>query len=426
MRVLIAGGGLGGLLLAHRLLQEKNEQGIEVIVLERDENASSRDQGIVIGLSQDGVDAVNSVGLGHILQKLMNSKQVGGGARHVALRSPSGTVLIKGNRWMEVKLSDGKTASALLSRSLLRQELAAALPAGIIHWDSRVVNVREDDTSVYVELSNGQTIQGDVLVGADGARSFIRETFFPELVPAQLGLYTTWGTLKASAFPDNALLKESLQSLVRTNGRMGCSMLSFAFTTANDTDTVLFWSISMPQIVAQPIIGIPDLTEADVRARLLEICRNSFDESSEIELLVKLSEKVVQMYEMTSVHPSIYKRNRVLGKNKKSRVTLLGDAAHKTTTQAGLGATAAFQDALALGKVLVDAKKGSFNPEIHLREMYEPNMIITARKVVGASLGNTEMIHQIRGPVGMALTNVFMRTVGGIISLVQTVKSAYA
>ena len=54
-KVAIVGGGLGGLLLAHLL---KDVPGVDLRVFERDENPSSRNQGLVIGLNQNGYDAV--------------------------------------------------------------------------------------------------------------------------------------------------------------------------------------------------------------------------------------------------------------------------------------------------------------------------------------------------------------------------------
>jgi 2-polyprenyl-6-methoxyphenol hydroxylase-like FAD-dependent oxidoreductase len=369
------------------------------------------------------------VGLGGILEKLMNTK---GGARNVAIRSQSGTVLIKGRTWLQAKLSNNQYASVLIPRSDLRAEIADALPEGIIRWNSRVIKVTEDQNSVTVELSNGGTVQGDILVGADGARSCIRQQFFPQLAPDQLGLCTTWGVVEANKFSQiqPGLLQESKESLVRTNGRNGCSVLSFVFephrsgdvSTANP-ESVFFWAISLPDEQAKPIAG-PDLSSDVVRVNLLAIVKKAFDESSGIGSAVRLSESFVPVYGLTSVNPAIYKSNSIFTnvQNPKSRVTVLGDAAHKTTTQAGLGATAAFLDALDLGKVLIK-HKNAFLPEVHLRQVYEQSLRKRAQKVVGASLGNTQRIHQVRGPFGTVAVNTMAWLIGRIIKLVQFVKS---
>ena len=423
MRILIVGGGLGGLLLAHRLVKE-NDPELQVVILERDESPQARDQGIVIGLRQEGVDAIVEAGQGQILETLMN---VNGGSRGVAIRNHNGTVLIKGKNWLQVKLPNKQTASSLVPRSTLRVELAAALPDGIIRWNAKVVTATDDVVSskVRVELESGEIIEGDVLIGADGARSRVRQQFFPNLEPNYLGLYSTWGTIASKNFGafgvKNELLEQSKESLIRTNGGLGCSMLSFVYHPKIEADDkVFFWSLSMPNEVAKDIKDNTTLSKEDLRRALCAIAKKAFNESSKIELLIRISDTVVPGYELTSVEPSIYSSGKLQIQNVETRVTLLGDAAHKTTTQAGIGATAAFLDAINLATTLIDHKH-SFTPSV-LRA-YEMEMCKRATMFVQMSLGNTKRIHKVNGPIGLITATCLMWIVGNIIGTLEFFKS---
>jgi len=130
-------------------------------------------------------------------------------------------------------------------------------------------------------------------------------------------------------------------------------------------------------------------------------------------------------YEMVSVDEKTMSMDArdVFGSNDDSRVTLLGDAAHKTTTQAGVGATAALQDALdladALGKMPPDA-----NVSTVLRA-YEARMWIRARSAVGQSLGSSRMIHRKRGPFKYFMLTSTIGMIGWIAAAVNLVKMAF-
>jgi hypothetical protein len=63
MRVVIVGGGLGGLALANLLCKNDGSDNIEVTVLERDRDPTAREQGLAIGLAQGGVDVIQRAGV---------------------------------------------------------------------------------------------------------------------------------------------------------------------------------------------------------------------------------------------------------------------------------------------------------------------------------------------------------------------------
>jgi 2-polyprenyl-6-methoxyphenol hydroxylase-like FAD-dependent oxidoreductase len=55
------------------------------------------------------------------------------------------------------------------------------VPAHKIHFGKRVLSVTEKDDKVTVHLSTGESHEGDIVVGADGAYSAIRERLYEQL-----------------------------------------------------------------------------------------------------------------------------------------------------------------------------------------------------------------------------------------------------
>src|SRR4029079_12042671 len=65
-------------------------------------------------------------------------------------------------------------------RRTLRQILRARLD-GCLHFGVGITGYEEDADGVTATLSDGTTVRGDVLVGADGIRSTVRSKRLPEV-----------------------------------------------------------------------------------------------------------------------------------------------------------------------------------------------------------------------------------------------------
>src|SRR5215210_3126015 len=68
--------------------------------------------------------------------------------------------------------------------------LKAALPEASYHRGKELRRV-EQDGGVIAHFADGTATEGDVLVGADGIRSTVRQQYLPE-VAAQYAAYTAW------------------------------------------------------------------------------------------------------------------------------------------------------------------------------------------------------------------------------------------
>jgi 2-polyprenyl-6-methoxyphenol hydroxylase-like FAD-dependent oxidoreductase len=79
--------------------------------------------------------------------------------------------------------------------------LKAAVPEADYHRGKELTGVEQNEAGVTAHFAGAAAEHGDVLVGADGIRSTVRQTFLPDVTPLYAG-YTAWrGLIAESAFP---------------------------------------------------------------------------------------------------------------------------------------------------------------------------------------------------------------------------------
>lgn len=77
-------------------------------------------------------------------------------------------------------LSGGYT-SQLFARPLLYDLLLRQVPAEKIFMSKKVLKVVEEDDKVYIHCSDNSSYMGDILVGADGAYSAVRQNIYKDM-----------------------------------------------------------------------------------------------------------------------------------------------------------------------------------------------------------------------------------------------------
>ena len=84
-----------------------------------------------------------------------------------------------------------KTTRTMSSWGRLYRSLRDPLPAGSYRLGKSLERVEQDAGSVTAIFADGTRETGDLLVGADGGRSTVREQFLPDLQPNYAG-YVAW------------------------------------------------------------------------------------------------------------------------------------------------------------------------------------------------------------------------------------------
>lgn len=192
-RVLIAGGGIGGLVLALTL----HEIGVPCVVFES--VSEPRPLGVGINLQPNAVRELDDLGIG---EDVLDA--VGVPAREWALIGLNGKDIyseargkLAGYRWHQYAVHRGEF------HMLLHAQAVARLGADAIRLGHRVTGYRaQADGSVVATVArvDGSVVQeqGVLLIGADGIHSAIRAQMHPDQPPIRWGGTIMWrGTCRA-------------------------------------------------------------------------------------------------------------------------------------------------------------------------------------------------------------------------------------
>lgn len=174
VRVLVAGGGIGGLVLA--LAAKK--KGFEVMVFEKDLSAV-RGEGQYRGpiqIQSNALAALEAIDM-DVAEQVMAAGCVTGDRINGLVDGISGNWYIKFDTFTPA-VERGLPVTRVISRMTLQQILARAVGDKLIMNESNVVDFKDDGNKVTVTLENGKTYEGDLLVGADGIWSKVRINLF--------------------------------------------------------------------------------------------------------------------------------------------------------------------------------------------------------------------------------------------------------
>ncbi|KAJ3024496.1 UNVERIFIED_CONTAM: hypothetical protein HDU68_008103 [Siphonaria sp. JEL0065] len=415
LRILVVGGGIGGIALARKLSQSPH---FAVTIYERDEGPTTRDQGLVIGLRQEALDILLSKLEWPHLWNLFQS--TGSATGLCLMNKASFAPMLIGQGFMTLQVGED-VKSSLIPRSSLRNEMMRGLDHTRVQvvYGKQVLSYKETEDEVVVTTSDGISCSFDVLVGADGARSKIRNQRCPALEPVEIGYWNNAGSIlltpeKAHSVAANLMVAYARNCLTRKPGKRGASFMSFVYT--DHAGEHLLWSLSMPQALADDFGLKSDLDKDEMLAATIKFSQDCFPQ--DITALFKLTDvsELFPGYKFYSVLPEVVASNP-LGQELHTRVTLIGDAAHKTTTQAGLGATAALQDAILLAEHLERISGRSQVTRYVIANalrQYEVKMSVNAKAVVGSSVARTRDAHSTN-TIQIAVANSIISFMGYLL-----------
>ncbi|TYI56536.1 hypothetical protein E1A91_D11G217300v1 [Gossypium mustelinum] len=174
LKILIAGGGIGGLVFA--LAAKK--KGFDVVVFEKDLSAI-RGEGQYRGpiqIQSNALAALEAIDM-EVAEEVMEAGCVTGDRINGLVDGVSGTWYVKFDTFTPAA-ERGLPVTRVISRMTLQQILARAVGEDVIFNESNVVDFEDDGDKVTVVLENGNRYDGDLLVGADGIWSKVRKNLF--------------------------------------------------------------------------------------------------------------------------------------------------------------------------------------------------------------------------------------------------------
>ena len=328
----IIGGGIGGVALAVACLH----RGIPFTLYERDSGFGVRSQGYGLTLQQAS-NAIDGFGIFSLEEGVIST-------RHV-VHTTEGKVI---GEWGIRKwgASNAKAAPKRTNIHIARQSLRLALIEQLgghdaVQWGHQLVDLKESDgDGVDLSFQVGSEMKSahaDLVVGADGVRSSVRRLLIGEEASPlnYLGCIVILGICPLEDIEglDRSLL-DSATVFQTANGHERIYIMPYA------SDSVM-WQLSFPM----PESEAKALSAQGTQALKEEASRRCQWHYPIPQILAATQEAQISgypVYDRALLKPELLE--------KRTQVTLIGDAAHPMSPFKGQGANQALLDALALAR----------------------------------------------------------------------------
>ena len=329
-RAIIIGGGIGGVTAAIAL----KRAGLDVIVFERAEELQEVGSGLP--LWTNALRALHKIGLTDELEKL----------------GVQDTSLIVSN-WSGDTMADARddkylkrlgTITIVVHRAELLALLLKTLGEDRVQLGTTCVGFTQDASGVCARFADGQEVQGDVLIGADGIHSVIRTQLFGPIKPGYVG-YTCW---------------RGLAHITRTGLETWAWGKGCQFGIIPMSQERVYWFVQK---------YAPEGEKDKPGGRKYEVLELFHDWHDPIPAVIEATA------ETDILRNDIYELKH-LRQWSHGRVTLLGDAAHAMTPNLGQGACQAIEDAIELGECLKDK-----TDIIAALKLYEKRRVTRANRI---------------------------------------------
>lgn len=358
------GGGIGGLAASVAL----GRVGVEVVVFER--AGELREIGAGLGLYPNAMKALRKLGL---YDTVLEAGQPLGPSGQI--RSWRGEVLAEiSTAVMEERFGD---VTVGIHRASLQQALLEELEetGGEVRLGADFSGFEQDERGVVARFADGREERGDLLVGADGLHSAVRERLLGDGPPRYAG-YSAWRGLVGPA--DGYLKGKAGFEVWGCGSRFGLVALgggaAYWFATKN----------------------APQPEKAEPAEHKVELLSRFGGWHEPIPSVIRATEEAALHFD------GLYHREPA-ARWGRGRVTLLGDAAHPMTPDLGQGAAQAIEDAV----VLAESVKEKGEPETALR-LYEDRRLARTAYVVRQSL-RSGRIAQLENPLACRLRDVALK-----------------
>lgn len=174
LNISIIGGGIGGLATAIALLKH----GFNVQVYERTQALQPIGAGLT--LTPNGLNSLDVIQPG-IVESL---KQAGSQLHTLTLKRSTGETIVSTPLAVMQQYEQQYGQPMLnIQWSRLQAILASALPPDVIHLNHRCVGFKQLNNSVRLFFPGGKTVDTDLLIGADGINSSVRQTLIGDGFP---------------------------------------------------------------------------------------------------------------------------------------------------------------------------------------------------------------------------------------------------
>lgn len=313
LKIAIVGAGYGGASAAKAL----SLLGADVTVYEQANQI--REAGAGIGLRPSTMNRFREWGIFDAIAKVTSPSEL------FEILTPTGDLIMK-EEW---PAAGEQTHTHLIHRGDFIEALLSVLPEGMVRLGHKLESVQDKGDGAVLTFANGTSVEADLVIGADGIKSVVRQELFSDKEPVFSGEHAYRAVISADdaygmVVDDNLRMYIGRGTKIYLLPLRHRNQVSFDITALCPDGT---W--------------VPEVTKDDLLATV-----EGFDER-----LVNITRDL----DMDTVNiRAVYDIDSIDTWHSDS-VVLMGDAAHSMLHHQGQGANSAVEDAGALADALRDA-----------------------------------------------------------------------
>lgn len=317
LKIAIVGGGYGGASVA-KALQCVGAENVHVY-----EQASALAQvGAGIGLRPPSVELFRRWGTFDAIAAVSSPSEF------LEIITGDGTMVLAQEEWPFMHAYEQVNHNRIIHRGDFIDALLGALPEGMVHTGCKLSSIEDHGDTSTLTFENGETATADLVIGADGIRSVVRNQLFSQKEPVFSGEHA-YRAVVSIEDAHGLVTDNNPRFYMGENGTIAYNLplrhrgqLSYDITAPSDDDS---WA---PEITTEYLEKILDGFDE----RIVQVAR-------ELDIAQVTSRSVFDIDPIDSWHTD--------------SVALLGDAAHAMLHHQGQGANSAILDAEGLAQALV-------------------------------------------------------------------------
>ncbi|KAF9206814.1 hypothetical protein BGZ49_001756 [Haplosporangium sp. Z 27] len=372
-RVLIVGAGMGGLTLG--ILLERI--GVDYLIFER--ASCVKPLGAAMSIGPNILPMFEQLGM---LDEIMKLSLPG---MTMEVYNEDLTLIGKTDSTAFMKEKSGYPP-IMFSRPELYRLLLSKIPPNRILFSKRVLSVGQSDNGVLIRCTDGCTHEGDILIGADGAYSAVRQSLYDRLQKDNLlpksdtqSLSLGYSCMVGTTLPQDPekfpMLKDDYShfSVVVADGKPH----SWTLITIPGNRICFGIVIQLKPEEKDETFRNSEWGPESVDAMIAQVADHKVPFGCTLGDLIKATPK-----ELIS---KVHLEEKLFETWNHGRIALIGDACHKMLPSAGQGAINAMQDAVIVANCIYELRSSSHKNIVAALSDYKSQRYVHAKKQVQIS-----------------------------------------